>query len=145
MLNCIFLTLNILRPGQNGRHFPDDILKCIFLNECFSNIMWNSVLWLTPIRQIKSSVIISQINNGRRFLHTHIPMKTRNISIGSYFVFQLISSWNIVNQHRCGSTGAESIPARQKKDVALVYQYVVHKWKQYVSSADAFCLSVNYE
>ena len=25
--------LNTLRPRQNGRHFPDDILKCIFLNE----------------------------------------------------------------------------------------------------------------
>ena len=23
---------NTLRPRQNGRHFPDDILKCIFLN-----------------------------------------------------------------------------------------------------------------
>ena len=27
------LELNILRPRQNGRHFPDDIFKCIFLNE----------------------------------------------------------------------------------------------------------------
>ena len=25
--------LNTLRPRQNGRHFPDDIFKCIFLNE----------------------------------------------------------------------------------------------------------------
>ena len=24
---------NILRPRQNGGHFPDDNLKCIFLNE----------------------------------------------------------------------------------------------------------------
>ena len=27
--------LNTLRPRQNGRHFPDDIIKCIFLNENF--------------------------------------------------------------------------------------------------------------
>ena len=26
-------SFNTLRPGQNGRHFPDDHLKCIFLNE----------------------------------------------------------------------------------------------------------------
>ena len=26
-------TLNTLRPRQNGGHFPDDIFKCIFLNE----------------------------------------------------------------------------------------------------------------
>ena len=25
--------LNTLRPRQNGRHFPDDLFKCIFLNE----------------------------------------------------------------------------------------------------------------
>ena len=24
---------NALRPRQNGRHFPDDIFKCIFVNE----------------------------------------------------------------------------------------------------------------
>ena len=27
------LTLNTLRPWQNGRHFADDVFKCIFLNE----------------------------------------------------------------------------------------------------------------
>ena len=25
--------LNTLRPRQEGRHFPDEIVKCIFLNE----------------------------------------------------------------------------------------------------------------
>ena len=29
----IYHTINTLRPRQNGRHFPDDIFKCIFLNE----------------------------------------------------------------------------------------------------------------
>ena len=28
-----FFYLNTLRPRQNGRHFPDDIFKWIFLNE----------------------------------------------------------------------------------------------------------------
>ena len=27
------IDLNILRPEQNGRHFPDDIFKCTLLNE----------------------------------------------------------------------------------------------------------------
>ena len=26
-------SVNTLKPRQNGRHFPDDIFKCIFLNE----------------------------------------------------------------------------------------------------------------
>ena len=29
----ISTSLNSLRPRQNGRHFADDVLKCIFLNE----------------------------------------------------------------------------------------------------------------
>ena len=29
----IYSHVNTLRPRQNGRHFADDILKCIFLNE----------------------------------------------------------------------------------------------------------------
>ena len=31
--NNIIFCFNILRPRQNGRCFPDDIFKCIFLNE----------------------------------------------------------------------------------------------------------------
>ena len=27
------LSFNTLKPRQNGRHFADDIFKCIFLNE----------------------------------------------------------------------------------------------------------------
>ena len=30
---CKMLSINPLRPRQNGRHFADDIFKCIFLNE----------------------------------------------------------------------------------------------------------------
>ena len=29
----MILHLNPLRPRQNGRHFPDDIFKCIFVND----------------------------------------------------------------------------------------------------------------
>ena len=35
-LNWPLDMLNTLRPRQNGRHFTDDILKCIFLNENIS-------------------------------------------------------------------------------------------------------------
>ena len=33
MSNPTTLMVNTLRPRQNGRHFADDIFKCIFLNE----------------------------------------------------------------------------------------------------------------
>ena len=31
--SVVWWVLNTLRPRQNGRHFPDDILKCILFNE----------------------------------------------------------------------------------------------------------------
>ena len=31
--SSILFTLNTLRPGQNGCHFPDNIFKCISMNE----------------------------------------------------------------------------------------------------------------
>ena len=32
-LSEILIKLNTMRPRQNGRHFADDIFKCIFVNE----------------------------------------------------------------------------------------------------------------
>ena len=34
--NTPFSIVNTLRPRKNGLHFPDDIFKCIFLNETIS-------------------------------------------------------------------------------------------------------------
>ena len=31
--SCVIVIVNTLRPRQNGRHFADDMFKCIFLNE----------------------------------------------------------------------------------------------------------------
>ena len=47
--------LNTLRPRQNGRHFTDDIFKCIFLNE---NVR-------IPIKISLKFVPKGQINNIR--------------------------------------------------------------------------------
>ena len=33
LLIHVLISVNILRLRQDGRHFPDDIFKCIFLNE----------------------------------------------------------------------------------------------------------------
>ena len=43
--------LNTLRPKQNGRHFPADTFKCIFLNEKF-DILINISMTFVP----KSSI-----------------------------------------------------------------------------------------
>ena len=52
--------LNTLRPRQDGRHFSDDIFKCIFLNE---NVWISLKIWLkfvprVPINNISAMVQI---------------------------------------------------------------------------------------
>ena len=57
--------VNTLRPRQNGRHFPDDIFKCIFLNE---NI-WISIkisLKFVPKGPINNIPALVQIMAWRR-------------------------------------------------------------------------------
>ena len=56
---------NTLRPRQNGRRFPDDIFKCIFLNE---NV-WYSIeisLKFVPKGPINNSPALVQIMAWRR-------------------------------------------------------------------------------
>ena len=41
--------LNKLRPRQNGHHFPDDILKCIFLNKNVWNLINISLIFFPKV------------------------------------------------------------------------------------------------
>ena len=53
--------VNTLRPRQNGRHFPDDIFKCIFFNENISISIQISLKFVPkgPINNIPALVQIS--------------------------------------------------------------------------------------
>ena len=57
--------INSLRPRQNVRHFPDDILKCIFLNENIS-IAIEISLKFVPKGPISNIVVLFQIMAWRR-------------------------------------------------------------------------------
>ena len=50
--------INTLRPRQNGRHFPDDIFKWIFLNENLSILIDISLKFVPngPINNIPALV-----------------------------------------------------------------------------------------
>ena len=67
-LRCVwvaFAIFNTLRPGQNGRHFPDDIFKCIFLNKS----IWVSIgisLKFVPKGPINNIPALVQIMAWRR-------------------------------------------------------------------------------
>ena len=62
---CPSLAINSLRPRQNGRHFPDDTLKCTFFNE---NV-WISIkisLKFVPKGPINNIPALVQIMAWRR-------------------------------------------------------------------------------
>ena len=49
--DSLALTLNTLRPRQYGRHFPDSIFKCIFVNE-------NVLTWIQiPLKFVRKGPI----------------------------------------------------------------------------------------
>ena len=58
-------SVNTLRPRQNGRHFPDDMFKCIFLNENTS-ISINISLKFVPDGRINNIPALVQIMAWRR-------------------------------------------------------------------------------
>ena len=65
LYQCWFVIINTLRPRHNGRHFADDIFKCIFLNE---NI-WISLkisLKFVPEVRINNIPALVQIMAWRR-------------------------------------------------------------------------------
>ena len=58
-----FLDFNTLRPRQDGRHFPNDIFKCIFLNE---NVWISISLKFVPKGPINNIPALVQIMAWRR-------------------------------------------------------------------------------
>ena len=64
-LRIVMLTINTLKPRQNGRHFADDTFKCIFLNE---NVWIPITIWLefVPKGPINNIPALVQIRPWRR-------------------------------------------------------------------------------
>ena len=52
--------VNSSPPGQNGRHFADDIFRCIFVNENFYILIWISLKFVPkdPINSIPALIQI---------------------------------------------------------------------------------------
>ena len=68
------LVINTLRPRQNGRHFPDYILKCIFWNEnvCFSIKISRNFVPQGPISNIPALVQIMNNESNHTLLMINI-------------------------------------------------------------------------
>ena len=57
--------LNSAPPGQNGRHFKDDIFRCIFVNEKFYNLIKFSLKFV-PKGSIDDNPALVQVMAWRR-------------------------------------------------------------------------------
>ena len=62
---CMLQQLNTFRPRQNGRNFPDDIYKCIFMNENV-RVSLKISLKFVPMSQINNIPSLVQIMVWRR-------------------------------------------------------------------------------
>ena len=58
-------SINTLRPRQNVRHFPDDIFKCVFMNENVWNVLHISLKFVPRVR-INNIPALVQIKAWRR-------------------------------------------------------------------------------
>ena len=56
--HALELFINILRPRQNGRHFADDIFKCLFLNENIWIFLKISLKFVPKVRIINISALV---------------------------------------------------------------------------------------
>ena len=65
MWRCWLFIINTLRPRQNGRHFPDDIFKWVFLNENVW-ILINISLKFVPRGPINNIPTLVQVMAWRR-------------------------------------------------------------------------------
>ena len=97
-------SVNTLRPRQNGRHFADDIFKCIFLNENVLIPIKISLKFVPkgPINNIPALVLIMAWRRpGHKplsepmmaSLPTHICV-TRRQWVNVSFVVSLKNMWN---------------------------------------------------
>ena len=67
-----FLPINTLRPRQNGRHFPDDIFKCIFFDKNLWILLKMSLKFVPKVR-INIIPALVQIMAWRRLGDTPLP------------------------------------------------------------------------
>ena len=58
--HCCCSQINTLRPRQNGRYFPEDIVKCILLNEHVGTLLNVSLNFVSDVR-IKNLPALVQI------------------------------------------------------------------------------------
>ena len=125
-----WLHFNTSRPRQNGRHFADDIFKCIFLDEN-ARISLKISLTFVPKVRINNIPALVQIMAWRRpgdkplsepmmvSLLTHICVtRPQWVKHGSYLM--VYSSWWSCLSHRTIMTADDLVPYSTRSSAATM-------------------------
>ena len=115
----VYFVINTLRPRQDGRHFADDIFKCIFLNEK----VWIPIkisLKFVPKGSINNNPALFQMMAWRRpgvkplsepmlvFVPTHICV-TRPQWVNQTSLLNKQSSWRLIAQYNVREVPVKSM------------------------------------
>ena len=93
--------INTLRPGQNGRHFPDDVFKYIFLHEN-KWILIKIPLKIVPKGPINNTCIMALVQRMAWRRPGDKPLQGLKLTLipRSDFLLLLSKSWSKSDRHR---------------------------------------------
>ena len=114
--------INTLRPRQNGRHFPDDIFKCIFLLE-------NILIWIKISLKFVSKVRIDNIPAFVQIIAWHRPgdkplSEPMVVSLLKHICVnrpRWVNSWMSRKCKRCSVTLVLNILLKESSDPPIEY------------------------
>ena len=116
--------INTLRPRQNGRHFPDDILKCMFLDEN----LWISLripLKFLPKVRIDNTLALVQIMAWRRPGDNHY-----------------LNQWWFNYWHIYASLGLSELTILKGFRMGLLPEWLLSQWNDMMASSNGNILRV---
>ena len=81
-----FVSILVVSPGQNGRHFADEIFKCIFLNEKFC-ILIRISLKFVPKDPNDNKWVLVQVMAWCRIGHKPLPESMLIQFTDAYYIY----------------------------------------------------------
>ena len=119
---------NTLRPRQNGRHFTDDVFKCVFVNENARILLKISVKFVSkvPFNNIPALILMAWYRSGDKPLSE--PVKVSLLTHACICVAWL--QW--VKAHAYRKLAPKSIPCPQISPEKYVREILLYGYDQYI-------------
>ena len=120
--------INTLRLRQNGRHFADDIFKCIFLYDNFWILIEISVKYV-PYGLIDNIAALVQIMTWRRTGDKPLSEPMLIYCTGTYMHNSAVTSWYIQHKYLrskywCLSARLQYIQSISNGDIAVLHEAI---------------------